>query len=110
MMMYVYHCTSKTNNAFERATLPFGYYAVDRLRAIDWKSRKTYADPSSASLDRWGWGIIPSTLRPSLSTPAMFSSEPLGFASALRSPVSVAYRYVTRSSRFDVASVAASQK
>ena len=25
---------------------------------------------------------MPSTLRPSLSTPAMFSSEPLGFASA----------------------------
>ena len=61
-----------------------------RLRAIDWNSSSPSADPSSASLERSGWGIMPSTLRPSLSTPAMFSSEPLGFASAVISPAAVA--------------------
>ena len=53
---------------------------------MDWKMGKPSAEPSSSSLERSGWGIMPSTLRPSLSTPAMFSSEPLGLASAVISP------------------------
>ena len=45
--------------------------------------------PSSGSLARSGCGIMPSTLRPSLQMPAMFSSEPLGLASAVTSPFGV---------------------
>ena len=46
--------------------------------------------PSTSSLARSGCGIIPRTLRPSLQMPAMFSSDPLGFASSVSSPCGVA--------------------
>lgn len=42
--------------------------------------------PSSASAARSGCGIIPNTLRPGLQIPAIFSSEPLGLASAVTRP------------------------
>src|SRR5579871_2801154 len=46
-------------------------------------------DPSSRSLDRSGWGIIPSTFLPAFRIPAMLLSEPLGFASLVISPLLV---------------------
>ena len=39
------------------------------------------ADPSSFSLDRSGWGIIPSTFLFAFRMPAMLLNEPLGLAS-----------------------------
>src|SRR5580658_2519540 len=44
------------------------------------------AEPSKASLERSGWGIMPSTFRPSLQIPAIFSSDPLGLASGVIRP------------------------
>src|SRR6185437_12094478 len=52
-----------------------------RAATIDWKMRRPSAEPSNASLERSGCGIMPSTLRPSLRMPAMFASDPFGFAS-----------------------------
>src|SRR5207302_11206427 len=66
--------------------------------------------PSSGSAARSGWGIIPSTLRPALQMPAIFSSDPLGFDSGVISPCAFVYRKTMRLSRFSSASVASSQK
>src|ERR1051326_9044487 len=68
-----------------------GRYSVSYFDAtpdctIAWKSFSPSAEPSRLSLERSGWGIIPSTLRPSLQMPAMLSSEPLGLDSAVTSP------------------------
>src|SRR3984885_14161609 len=54
--------------------------------ASDAKSSKPSDEPSIASLDRSGWGIIPSTLCPSLNTPAMQLMAPLGLANLVTSP------------------------
>ena len=54
--------------------------------ARDSKILKPSVQPSASSLARSGCGIIPSTLRPGLQIPAMFSSEPLGLAAAVISP------------------------
>jgi len=47
-------------------------------------------EPSSFSLERSGWGIMPRTFLFAFKMPAMFCREPLGFASAVISPAGVA--------------------
>ena len=47
--------------------------------------------PSSGSQARSGCGIRPATLRRSLQMPAMFCSEPLGFALSVRFPFASQY-------------------
>ena len=42
--------------------------------------------PNSGSLERSGCGIIPSTFRPGLQIPAIFSRDPLGLAALVISP------------------------
>ncbi|HEY0592810.1 MAG TPA: hypothetical protein VGF40_13650, partial [Thermoanaerobaculia bacterium] len=51
--------------------------------AIDWNTLRPVAPPTSVSQARSGWGIMPRTLRPRLTMPAMFAVEPLGFAAAV---------------------------
>src|SRR5579872_1262189 len=68
-----------------------------RVPTNDSKILNPSEDPSSASLERSGCGIIPSTFRLSLRMPAMFSSDPFGFASAVISPSAVEYRKAMRS-------------
>src|SRR5712692_5142404 len=53
---------------------------LNALPATDWKSLSPSALPSSASAQRSGWGIIPSTLPRLLMMPAMLCSEPFGLA------------------------------
>jgi len=65
------------------------YFAATPDCTIAWKSFSPSAEPSKPSLDRSGCGIMPSTLRPSLQMPAMLSSDPFGFAAAVRSPLGV---------------------
>ncbi len=54
------------------------------------KSLRPSAEPRRDSLERSGWGIMPRTLRPSLRMPAMLSSEPLGLAAGVISPLGLA--------------------
>ena len=65
-------------------------YFVTIAPTSDWKILKPSVPPSSGSAARSGCGIMPSTLRPSLQIPAIFSREPLGFASRVISPDEVA--------------------
>src|SRR5271157_95012 len=55
----------------------------------EWKIFAPSVMPSSGAEARSGCGIMPRTLRPSLQIPAMFSSEPLGLASEVTSPLGV---------------------
>ena len=53
---------------------------------IDRQISRPSSPPSRASLDRSGWGIMPSTLPAALITPAMLAREPLGLASGVTRP------------------------
>ena len=53
---------------------------------MDSKILNPSVPPSSGSLERSGCGIIPSTFRPGLQIPAIFSRDPFGLASAVISP------------------------
>src|SRR5271157_1313101 len=55
----------------------------------EWKIFAPSVMPSSGAEARSGCGIMPRTLRPSLQIPAMFSSEPLGLAAEVTSPLGV---------------------
>src|SRR5208282_5949033 len=61
-------------------------YFVAIAPTNDSKILKPSVPPSSGSAARSGWGIMPRTLRPGLQIPAIFSSDPLGFASVVISP------------------------
>ena len=75
-------------------------YGVDDLHGtiIEEKIFKPSAEPSRCSLDRSGCGIIPSTFLPGFRIPAMFDSDPFGFASDVTAPLAAAYRNAIRSS------------
>src|ERR1700679_4343836 len=83
------HAVGAVVQAGKKVMMDIYHYAAARLRAMDWKSRRPSADPRRLSLERSGGGILPTPSRPSLSTPAMFSSEPLGLASAVISPAAL---------------------
>ncbi len=84
MMMNIDHgrisfrCSAQLVQLHRAAVL----YSLPTPPIIDAKIPHPSADPSSASLDRSGCGIMPSTFRPSFRIPAMLLSDPLGFASA----------------------------
>ena len=80
--------TEHSKSQEETQTENFFYFAAI-ADTSEWKIFAPSVMPSSGSLARSGWGIIPSTLRPSLQMPAMFSSDPLGLASAVTSPLGV---------------------
>jgi hypothetical protein len=71
MVVYIYH-----------EILTYRIIALTR----DANNNKPSDEPRIASLERSGWGIIPSTLWPSLNTPAMQLMEPLGLAAEVTSP------------------------
>src|SRR6185312_499189 len=70
--------------------LAFGQPMLPQCRGVHWHTApaneaKTFSpspEPSRARRARSGWGIRPTTLRPSLQTPAMSRSEPLGLSPA----------------------------
>src|ERR1035437_8486628 len=64
--------------------------------------------PSRLSTARSGWGIMPSTLRPSLRMPAMSRIDPLGVASPTGEPSAATYRKAMRSSISSVSRVESS--
>src|SRR5713226_4444812 len=71
----------------EVATEMPGYFAaITPAPTSDSKILSPSVQPRADSLARSGCGIIPRTLRPGLQMPAMLSSEPLGFDSAVISP------------------------
>src|SRR5258708_30550021 len=88
VMVNINHCVDRLPPSRHRPT--HLYRAAANDSAIAWNSSRPSADPSSASLDRSGCGIIPSTLRPSFNTPAILSNAPFGFAFAVTSPSGVA--------------------
>ena len=75
----------------------------------DANSSKPSDEPNCFSLDRSGWGIIPRTLLPSFSTPAMQLMDPLGLAPEVTSPDGVQWN-ATRSLRSSSARVSGSRK
>src|SRR6266487_1903369 len=73
--------------AFER-TAAYAAWAFERFSntaIMLSKMSRPSALPSSGSQARSGWGINPATFRRSLQMPAMFSSDPLGFAVSVAS-------------------------
>jgi len=52
--------------------------SVFNVSIIELKIFSPSAEPSNCSLERSGWGIMPSTLRFALRIPAMLPSDPLG--------------------------------
>ena len=72
-----------------RSVLPLEEGPVlDQAGEEEWKMASPSMPPTAFSAARSGWGIRPSTVPSSLTTPAMFSSEPLGLASLVRRPSS----------------------
>ena len=62
-------------------------YFTAMAPTMDSKILNPSMPPNSGSLERSGCGIIPSTFRPGLQIPTMLSSDPLGLASGVISPV-----------------------
>src|SRR3954449_4998762 len=75
----------------------FGHQAATRLR-IDSSRRTPSLEPRRSLQARSGCGIMPSTFPFSPMMPAIFRSEPFGFASTLMFPLASAYLKTTRPS------------
>ena len=81
---------------FVRAALARHVTLFDRLCTTDSNSTRPSALPTAVSHARSGCGIRPTTFRASLQIPAMFSSDPFGFAASVGSPNAFAYRNTIR--------------
>src|SRR5207253_2640622 len=87
---------------FTAAAVPCGAFA--RLAMIRYPS----VPPRSASAQRSGCGMRPTTFPARFDTPAMFASAPLGFASAVAAPAASVYRNTSWPAASTAASVSGS--
>ncbi len=91
-----------------RVRSPWPAAVAKRGRRSEVKTPTPSVEPSTASIARSGWGIMPSTFPDAFTMPAMLCHEPLGFASSVASPSASTYRKTTRPSPSSVSSVSPS--